>query len=184
MKTTILAYLTGTALLLTAPVQADGLSTAFTDPEVIAPADWTGFYAGLSYGQNESRKPRTTCKPQSVKTVTPEPVCETAIVMYEAQNAGGFAGYRRDWGRLVGGVEIGTAGGMTTGEVQIGYDAGDAVIYGFAGAGQFDGESGTTFGAGIDVKLGERWLVGVKHTEGSFGETDSQGTMIRLAVRF
>lgn len=97
---------------------------------------------------------------------------------------GAFAGYRHDFGKIIGGVELGMIGDLASLEAQAGLDLGRVLPYVFAGAGQYDGESGTVFGAGADLKIGQRLRVGIKHTVGEFDNVDVESTALRVAFKF
>jgi hypothetical protein len=95
--------------------------------------------------------------------------------------AGAFAGYRKDWGRIVGGVELGVTGDLATAEAQVGFDAGRVLIYGLAGYGEINGEGGAIYGVGADVMLGKRVMIGVKAVASDFG---AEAVTARVGVRF
>lgn len=116
---------------------------------------------------------------------TPQaPIVESGILEQTSQGAGAFVGYRQDFGTIVGGVEGNLGGDLSTLEAQAGLDMGAALSYVFVGGGKFDGESGTVYGAGIDVKINDRWLVGAKYTVGEFGQTDTNTAAVRFGIQF
>jgi len=192
-RQTILAFAIGLAFL-GLPANADGLTTqGLDDPEVMAPAkpaiDWSGPYAGLSYGRTSTESTETKCFKLGQPKACDDPIFEYYPDLKEVQTTssgsstdqfGAFAGYRRDFGRVVGGLEVGSIGDMTSAEAQIGLDLGRALAYGFAGAADAGGESGAIYGAGIDLLLGRGVLLGVKHTTGDLGDM----TTIRVGVKF
>lgn len=100
------------------------------------------------------------------------------------EDFGAFLGYRHDFGRIVGGAEIGVNGDLRTLEGQVGLDLGKVLTYAFAGVGDLDGVSGKTYGIGADMALGKNLLVGVKTTRGEFGDTDLDSTLVRVAIQF
>lgn len=199
------------AALSTVAAKADGLSAlGLDDPEVTAPdrtsGDWTGFYAGLSYGRSETSESRPTFAQRCYKLfegvrfvypgedgprlldcddetftfwgaeaetvdVPTGTITETA----KTDSLGAFAGYRHDFGRIVGGVEIGVMDDQTTAEVQLGLDLGPVLAYGLAGSGD-----GMIWGVGADVQIGKRLMVGAKVTDGDAGRVAT----IRVGIRF
>ena len=195
--------------LLATAATADGLlESGLTDPEVIAPArgNWTGFYAGLSYGRSETSTTRETFAEkcykifEGVRFVYPGEDgprvldcddetftfwgAESEVVQVpsgsvteatKTDDLGAFAGYRHDFGRIVGGVEIGVLGDQATAEAQLGLDLGPVLAYGLAGTGD-----GATWGAGADIQIGKRLMVGAKVTDGDAGRVAT----IRAGIRF
>jgi opacity protein-like surface antigen len=93
-----------------------------------------------------------------------------------SEGFGAFVGYRYDLGHIVGGIEAGHTAGLTTVEGQLGMGLGRVLVYSLAGA----SDQGNFGGAGVDVRLGERFLVGGKMIEGDFGQL----TTIRLGMEF
>ncbi|MGL5008599.1 MAG: hypothetical protein ACRC6I_01850 [Paracoccaceae bacterium] len=227
---TILTATTGITLLMVIPAHADGLTTALSDPKVMAPRqEWTGLYIGLSYGHLGTKRTETTSTTtdvvtteevtttedrcfklgqpkacddpiflqypdfkvietvtttETITTVTPVTTISTAIIKEADNPAGAFIGYRHDFGRVVGGVELGVLGDLTSAELQLGADLGLVMLYGLAGAGDFNGESGELFGLGADVQVGKRMMLGVKYTSGGFGGTDVEAVSARVGLRF
>lgn len=184
--------------LMTAPVYAGGLTeVGLDDPEVLAPApvsgDWSGPYVGLSYGRNSTDSTSERCFKLGAPKDCNDPifmaypefkVVETYSTSEDNDEFGAFVGYRHDFGRMVGGVELGVLGDLTTAEAQVGLDLGRLLVYGHAGAGQFDGVSGTVYGAGADLKLGKRMMVGAKYTTGDFDGNDVESLSARVAIAF
>lgn len=186
-----------TATLLASPVYAGGPVFVPNDPVVTRPADtsgdWTGPYVGLSAAHTSDQTSRQECyKDRNGQLILLPcdndaftefgfvPVIKTITTGSSGTDVGAFAGYRHDFGRLVGGVEIGRIGDVTSAEVQLGLDMGRVLPYGLAGGAWAGGESGTIYGAGVDVRLGQRWLVGIKHTTGDVGGM----TTLRVGIRF
>lgn len=121
------------------------------------------------------------------KTEYNEEVIETVVDMSsktKSNNVGAFVGYRKDWGRVVGGVELGKNGDITSLEAQAGFDLGKVLAYGFGGIGRLDGVDGSVYGLGTDLKVSEKLVVGVKYTVGEFGDTDTESTALRIALKF
>lgn len=118
-------------------------------------------------------------------TITDE-IAGTETVETTDTAYGAFAGLRQQWGGVVGGVELGVIGDLLSADVSVGVDGGRVLPYAFVGAGQFDGAGGLTYGAGVDVRLGERspWLVGARQTFFDGDASAAQVTMIRLAREF
>lgn len=203
-------YLAATLAALTTPAWAGDLTTqGLDDPEVTKPAavgDWTGPYVGLSYGRTKSSDSRTEYTEQCFKfndllgerfSDTPVDCAtyvppagyslervqvpgDTVTTETSQDHVGAFLGYRHDFGRIVGGIEAGVLGDMKSLEAQGGVDLGNVLVYGLAGFGDADGTSGTIYGAGADLKLGNRLLLGVKHTAGDFDGS----TSLRVGIRF
>lgn len=121
----------------------------------------------------------TKFKPDTVTKMS-----ETVTSVTEMDDLGAFVGYRRDLGRIVLGAELGKNGDITSLEAQAGLDLGNVLVYGFGGVAQFDGIDGTVFGAGTDLKIRENIVVGVKHTIGEFDNTDTESTLLRVAIKF
>jgi opacity protein-like surface antigen len=173
---------------------ADGLTdVGLGDPEVLAPADpsgdWGGLYVGLSYGRNSTDEEGVRC----FKLGDPKDCNDPIFLQYpefkvierftleglDSDGAGAFVGYRHDFGRMVGGLELGVLGDLTTAEAQLGVDLGRLLVYGLAGAGEFNSVSGTVYGAGADFKLGKRMMVGAKYMTGDF-----ESVSARVAINF
>lgn len=170
--------------------------------------EWTGPYVGLSYGHKASQVEgyRDRCVKGTdsgpylnenggyidhsetfdcsydYSRFGPEyhPVVidreSTGQVSDTSEGFGAFIGYRYDFGHVVGGIEAGRNAGMTTVEGQVAVDLGRVLAYGVAGV----SDQGGFTGAGVDVKLGQRFLVGVKMIEGDFGQL----TMVRVGLNF
>jgi hypothetical protein len=156
IRTPLLAALAAT---LAAPALAGGTAEPEQPPVVVPPEppaaeDWTGFYTGaqLEYGTGEF-----------------------GTTDLDGANIGLFTGFRRDFGDIVLGVEFDwMAGGLSASgggadvdeiaraSVELGYDLGDALVYGTAGifamtvspAPTFDDDDiGFVGGVGLDYRL-------------------------------
>ena len=151
---------TALALPLAAPALAGGTAPPAAPP-VVVPAqpvsDWGGFYGGvqLEYGEATA-----SLGPFSAD--------------FDGTGYGVFAGYRVDYGNLVFGSEIDILGTdisnagtnidrVIRSTLELGYDAGDALIYGTAGifaatvspaVALGDTDWGTVAGVGVDYRIG------------------------------
>jgi hypothetical protein len=132
-----------------------------------------------SQGQDAILSVERKFKADEVNTIT-----ETVNQSMSMDDIGGFVGYRHDFGSLVGGVELGVLGELVTLEAQAGLDLGRVLPYLFVGAGEYDGDSGSVYGVGTDIKVTETLMVGVKHTIGDFGNSETKTTSLRVAIRF
>lgn len=181
------------ALMFSAlPAHADGLALqGLDDPEVTAPAraasDWNGVYIGVMGGRSGTETSETKCFKLGDERDCSDPVfvyypeyldTRTFTTGSETTEVGAFAGYRHEiFGNMVAGFEVGAIGDYKSAEGQIGLDLGGrALVYGLAGFGDNGTDSGEIYGAGIDVKVGKRLLIGVKHT------TDM--TTARIGIQF
>lgn len=169
-----------TALLVAAtPVLAGGVVPVPAAPAAIAPiapagTDWTGAYAGLQleYGSAE------------ILNGPPDPDFDGTLF-------GGFVGYRYDFGTIVVGAEVdyvigeltstspGTVESFLRAGVELGYDAGPALVYATAGWVQagLEGPGGNTFdelghfyGVGLDYLLRDNIVLGVEVLHHDFNE--------------
>lgn len=112
-------------------------------------------------------------------------ITEVFDVVESADSAGAFLGYRMHLaGPIVVGAELGADGTMTTGDVQVGLPAGRVLGYGFAGIGQYDGEDGTSYGLGADLRISGRVSVGGQYRLGEFGNTDTETLSARVSFSF
>lgn len=164
------------------PAFAGDLSKlGLADPEVTRPAaasgNWTGFYLGAEAYRETSTSEGQRCfklgQPKDcndpIFDYYPEyKVVETFSLKSTLQNAGAFVGYRHDFGRIVGGVEVSASGG----QLQLGLDLNRVLTYGFAG-------TGGAYGAGLDVAVGKRLLLGAQRDLGDAGTTS-----VRVGWRF
>lgn len=170
---------------------------------------WTGPYAGVSSGRTTSKTPATqttteivpgeeiricssgrlgagaVCHPTG-SFLPDTTVTSTKAVTIETQTteAGGFAGYRHALGTFVIGVEASTNAGLNALELHGGLGLGPVLTYAFAGYGAFDGDDGTAFGLGADMRVGSNGLVGIKLTQGEFGSSDLEQTTLRVGWQF
>lgn len=185
MKRLIAAILLSTAL----PAYADGPGLGIDDPEVIAPArasgDWTGPYVGLSYGRSSTSSEGLRCFKIDQPKACNDPVfiyypefkrTESFSTEAGASDVGIFAGYRHDFGRVVGGAEVSVLGDQKAAEAQIGIDLGMAFAYGLGGV----DDTGAIYGVGVDLKVGKRLILGVKHQSGDLGDV----TALRVGIQF
>lgn len=167
------------------PVIAGGPVFVPHDPVVTPPADasgdWTGLYAGVTGTRTSDASSRDECYKDYNGQLIPLPCDNDAFTEFgfvpviktissgtSGVDVGAFVGYRHDFGRIVGGVEANTSGG----QLQLGLDLNRVLAYGFAG-------TGGAYGAGLDVALGKRLLVGVQHDLG-----DEGATSLRVGIRF
>lgn len=139
---------------------------------------WLGGADSFTYttdqqiGQPEVSKPTTTTLIDTITELT-----------NEASTAGVFAGYRWDLGVVLG-VEASTDGTLSTAELSAGLPMGEFLFYGFAGAGKYDGEGGSVYGAGLDYRASDRWMIGGKLTSGEFGDTTTETAALRVSFSF
>ncbi len=188
------AVLAGTVALGLAPfaAQAGGyVAPAEPAPAVVpvAPApvgyDWTGAYGGvqLEYGD------------VTVDTTGGAFVADGDGLLY-----GVFGGYRYDFGTLVVGAELdlnfadidlNDASGATIGTLdsvhrlglEVGYDAGPALIYGTAGlamasatiGGSDFQDNGYFYGVGVDYLLTDNVVIGAEVLQHEFDDFDNLG---------
>lgn len=163
-------------------------------PVAIEPAsDWTGFYAGLQYGQGSGEL--------STGTVT----TESDVDAY-----GLHGGYLRDLGKFVVGGEldynkvdidnVDDKGDLTRLRARAGYDMGRFLPYATLGAAHLSADLGTadisdtgvTYGIGADFKVSERFTVGAEYTRNDFSDVadtdgldlDSDLVQLRASFRF
>ena len=131
--------------------------------------DWTGVYVGLQYGQG------------SGDLSLAGPLGEADFDAY-----GLHVGYQRDMGRIVLGGDLdynsvdfdGTEdnGDLLRLRARVGYDAGRVMPYvtlGVAGvhgdiAGDRLADTGLTYGIGADVRVTDRFSVGLEYTRNTF----------------
>ena len=174
-----------TALLAGGAAYAGGPTAAPSEPLVMAPAPapimapaqtWTGGYAGLSLGYGDGELDNTAD--------------------FDGAIGGGFAGYRYDMGSVVLGAELdlnaanldfdnglGEVDELHRLKFQAGYDAGNTLIYGVAGAayaaGEANGsdfsENGYVLGAGVDYKITPNVNVGGEVLYHDFSDVENTG---------
>ncbi|WP_425098315.1 outer membrane protein [Tropicibacter sp. S64] len=161
-----------------------------TTPVAVAPVmpsgDWTGPYAGLSFGKLDM---------------------EAGGVQDDGTVYGLFGGYDYDFGQFVAGAELEyqatddfDLGGVDVNDVwrlkaRGGYDAGPALLYATAGyawadTGIGDAE-GAVYGVGMDYKVTERFTVGAEYLRHDFNDIGSTNVdaeadtlSLRGALRF
>jgi opacity protein-like surface antigen len=170
----------GTALALTtaSTAFAGSMDDALVDPEPIAPVapvvvanDWTGGYAGLTFGQISTDLGGAQ---------------ETGPIF------GGFVGYDYDFGNFVLGGEFDyqatddlTVGGVDIDSIarlkmRAGYDMGPALVYFTAGGAQADTSLGTSSGyvagIGMDYAVTDNFTVGGEFLAHEFNDVGSTNT--------
>ncbi|OJH44753.1 outer membrane protein [Paracoccus sp. SM22M-07] len=134
-------------------------------------SDWSGFYAGLQYGQGEA-------------TVSFDG--EEADTDFDAYGVHG--GYNHDFGKYVLGgeldynkVDLDNDGGdadLTRLRARAGYDLGRFLPYVTLGAAHISGdddlsETDVTYGIGADYKVTEMFTVGAEYTKQDFSDVDN-----------
>jgi outer membrane autotransporter protein len=204
---------------------AGGVNPAPVEPVLMNPAppvvmsseEWTGGYAGLSLGYGAVDTDAGTFLNTNSQSI--------AGLGFDGDGAigGAFAGYQYDFGQFVLGGEVdlnaanldfdqdgfrnnttGVNGGAEFDELhrlklRAGYDAGNALIYGVAGAAYMSGsiltqdvsDTGYVVGAGVDYKVAPNVTVGgevLYHRFDDFDETgidfDATTVQARVAYQF
>ena len=182
MKSVIIAVAVGlfTAFIVV-PAMADGPGSPWDRPKVAEPAEsWTGLYvgAGITTRQTvtETREKQPNQCPKlastSIKrTVYCPPYLDDLVTLDEGEEITGtaFARYLHDFGSLVGGLEAGYNGTGGYGEAQLGLDMGSVLTYG--------GVSTDGYSAGIDFKLNQSLVVGIKAAH-SGGDTRPESRLM------
>lgn len=156
----------------TAPV-VDAAPITVT-PVVTEVSDWTGFYAGLQYGQG---------------TATAEFDGNDEDTDFDAYGVHG--GYNRDFGKYVLGGELdynrldlddnGGEADLTRLRARAGYDMGRFLPYVTLGAAHIStdddaddlSETTVTYGIGADFKVTEQFTVGAEYTKQDFDDVDN-----------
>ncbi|MFW2544102.1 outer membrane protein [Primorskyibacter sp. 2E107] len=170
-----IALTTGAALLsgaayagtLEDPV-VESAPTPVTVAPVVPVSDWTGPYAGLSFGNLSM---------------------DSGGVEEDGMIYGLFGGYDYDFGQFVAGAELEyqatddfSLGGVDVDDVwrlkaRGGYDAGPALLYataGYAKANTSIGDAeGAVYGVGMDYKVTERFTVGAEYLRHDFNDIGS-----------
>ena len=147
----------------------------------VSAQDWSGFYAGLSYGKTQGTSPI-------------QPYVYDEGYQVDGSAVGGFAGFR--WNasdRVVMGLELALQGGvkehesagelgnadpytlrnLTDVKLSVGMPVGKALIYGFGGVSSAaldttnDDYSGATGANGVNYGLGVDYMVSEKMTVGA-----------------
>lgn len=156
---------------------------------VVAPvSDWTGFYAGLQYGQGDL-----------------DASLDGESVSEDFDAYGVHAGYNRDFGQFVLGgeldynrIEVDNAGNADLVRLRgrAGYDLGRFLPYVSLGAAHLDDGEGSettvTYGLGADFKVTERFVVGAEYTRQDFDDVmnvsgadlDTDMVQLRASFRF
>jgi outer membrane immunogenic protein len=190
MKTLVIAAATFSAL--TVPASAGGPTVVVDDPApaaMPAPApvhDWSGPYAGLSYGRIAGDY---------------EEVFGFATDYSSGSAVGGFVGYNVQRGQIVYGAELSyssvsdvvlegagdddTLDSLLDLRGRVGYSLGNALVYGAVGYSRGEWTvnstgggtlSGTSVGVGVDVAVSQRMFVGLDYTSRRMdGSLDSFG---------
>jgi opacity protein-like surface antigen len=159
-------------------------------PVVMDASDWTGFYAGLQYGQG---------------TATASFEGDDADTDFDAYGVHG--GYNRDFGKYVLGGELdynrldldddaGEAD-LTRLRARAGYDMGRFLPYVTLGAAHIStdedygdlSETTVTYGIGADFKVTEKFTVGAEYTKQDFDDIDDLNldtdmVQVRASYRF
>lgn len=150
----------------TAPIVVEPVVTA-------DPSDWTGFYAGLQYGQGSGELSLGDANTES-----------------DFDGYGVHGGYLHDFGKLVAGAELdynkldideADKGDLTRLRARAGYDMGRFLPYVTLGAAHLSADLGTadvsetafTYGLGADFKVTERFTVGAEYTKQDFKDVDN-----------
>ncbi|MGB3247025.1 MAG: outer membrane beta-barrel protein [Sulfitobacter sp.] len=195
-KTTTLTLSTAcAALMMGGAAWAGNLDTAPVDAPVYAPApvvvsgEWTGFYGGLQLGYAD--------------------IDGDAGLNGSDSTYGLHAGYDYDFGSYVLGAELdydktdidlngGAANIDSVARLKFkaGYDLGDTLVYGTAGAARADtsvgNESGAFIGLGVTYKVTDRYTIGAELLEHRFSDVggtagadvDATTFNIRGSIRF
>jgi len=187
MKSSILILALVSSCAVT-PANAGGLTEIIYEPTVAAPAEtWTGLYGGLSYSHSSEKESSTECFKLGQPRACDDPVFDyypeykeevTTTSSTSKDSAGAFLGYRKDFGTLVLGGELGYSYDTLSAEAQVGLDAGRLLPYAFAGV---TDDSDRTYGVGVDFALGHNLLVGLKSIK---VDEAPAVTSIRLGWRF
>ncbi len=151
----------------TAPIVVEPVAT-------VDASDWTGFYAGLQYGQGSGEASLDGTNAES-----------------DFDAYGVHGGYLHDFGKFVAGAEldynkldiddIDNKGDLTRLRARAGYDMGRFLPYVTLGAAHLSADLGTvdvsetgfTYGLGADFKVTERFTVGAEYTKQDFNDVDN-----------
>lgn len=190
-----LSYLAIAAALVAGSAHAGGYVPPVVEPAPVAavPApivdasDWTGFYAGLQYGQGSA-----------------ELSDDSVDSDFDAYGLHG--GYLRDLGEFVVGgeldynqIDIDDAdedGDLTRLRARAGYDLGRVLPYVTLGVANLDvadvSETAATYGIGADFKVTERFTLGAEYSKQDFDDVsdiddldlDTDMVQLRGSIRF
>ena len=176
-----IAYLAIAGVLAAGSAHAGGyVAPVEVEPAPVVPApvtdvsDWTGFYAGLQYGQGNG------------ELSFGDTTTDSDFDAY-----GLHGGYMHDFGRFVLGGELdynkldidnlGDKGDLTRLRARAGYDMGRFLPYLTLGAAHLSADLGAadvsetavTYGIGADFKVTERITVGAEYTRQDFSDLDN-----------
>lgn len=191
-----LAFATLGASLFAVTAHAGGYVTPVVEPApapIVTPvvtnvSDWSGFYAGLQYGQGDA-----------------DVSFDGDSVSDDFDAYGLHAGYNRDFGQFVLGGELdynridlddAGEGDLVRLRGRAGYDLGRFLPYVSLGAAHIDAddlsETAFTYGIGADFKVTERVTVGAEYTRQDFDDVadlsgvdlDTDMVQLRASFRF
>ena len=191
-----LAFATLGASLFAVTAHAGGYVAPVVEPApapVVAPvaapvSDWTGFYAGLQYGQGDA-----------------DVSFDGDSVSSDFDAYGVHGGYNRDFGQFVLGGELdynridldeAGEGDLVRLRGRAGYDRGRFMPYVSLGAAHVDAEdlseTAFTYGIGADFKVTERVTLGAEYTRQDFDDVndvsgldlDTDMVQVRASFRF
>jgi len=191
-----LAFATLGASLFAVTAHAGGYVAPVVEPApapVVAPvaapvSDWTGFYAGLQYGQGDA-----------------DVNFDSDSVSSDFDAYGVHGGYNRDFGQFVLGGELdynridldeAGEGDLVRLRGRAGYDLGRFMPYVSLGAAHVDAddlsETAFTYGIGADFKVTERMTLGAEYTRQDFDDVndvsgldlDTDMVQVRASFRF
>lgn len=155
-----------------APVEQPVIAPIVTAP-VEDPSDWTGFYAGLQYGQGNAEL---------------KGAGNSADEDFDAY--GVHAGYNHDMGKWVLGGELDYNkldfdqsegdGDLVRLRGRAGYDMGKLLPYATLGVAHISAddvgadlsETGITYGLGVEYKATEKFSVGLEYSRNDFSDVD------------
>lgn len=191
-----LAFATLGASLFAVTAHAGGYVAPVVEPApapIVTPvvtnvSDWSGFYAGLQYGQGDA-----------------DVSFDGDSVSNDFDAYGLHAGYNRDFGQFVLGGELdynridlddAGEGDLVRLRGRAGYDLGRFLPYVSLGAAHIDAddlsETAFTYGIGADFKVTERVTVGAEYTRQDFDDVadlsgvdlDTDMVQLRASFRF
>lgn len=179
-----------------APVVETAPAPAVAADRAAPGADWTGFYAGVQYGQGNAEV-------SAHGMVDGSPVTASADQDFDAY--GLHAGYQRDFGQYVLGGEIdyNRLEGENEGEADLwrlkgraGVDLGRFQPYVIFGLAHYSepglSENGAVYGLGVDYRIADRFTAGVEYTHQAFDDIldssgldlDGDAVQLRASFRF